>query len=95
MRLIEALSLLRTADTSNPRLPVTLVCGFNPQPLLTFLAAHLQSRLPRSRIEPREGQFGDLIGNLERYLREPSGFAALVLEWADLDSRLGWFGTFD
>jgi len=90
MRLIEALSLLRRAAPTDPPFPVALIYGFTPQPLLTFLAAHLQSRLPARRIQVREGRFGDLTGNLERYLREPCGPAALVVEWADLDSRLGW-----
>jgi FkbH-like protein len=90
MKLIEALSLLQKAGPEDSLFPVALICGFTSQPLLTFLAAHLQSRLPGRRVDVREGRFGDLIGNLERYLREPCGTAAVVLEWADLDSRLGW-----
>lgn len=90
MRLIEALSLLRTVNPADPCFPVTLICGFTPQPLGAFLAAHLQSRLPGRRVEVGAGLFGDLIGNLERYVREPRGPAAVVLEWADIDSRLGW-----
>ena len=90
MKLIEALTLLQTAQPEDAAFPVALICGFTPRPLLTFLAAHLQMQLPGRRIEVREGLFGDLIGNLERYLREPCGTAALILEWADMDSRLGW-----
>ena len=90
MKLIEALAVLQKAGPEDSPFPVALICGFTAQPLLTFLAAHLQSRLPGRRVEAREGRFGDLIGNLERYLREPCGAAAVVLDWADLDSRLGW-----
>src|SRR2546423_6854562 len=93
MRLIEALGLLQKANPANPTdtpFPVELICGFTAQPLLTFLAAHLQSRLPGRRVEIREGRFGDLIGNLEHYLQRPCGAAAVVMEWADLDTRLGW-----
>jgi FkbH-like protein len=90
MRLIEALSLLQRVNPADPCFPVALICGFTPQPLGNFLAAHLQSRLPGRRVEVRGGLFGDLVGNLERYVREPCGPAAVVLEWADLDSRLGW-----
>jgi FkbH-like protein len=90
MRLIEALSLLQRVNSSSPRFPVALICGFTAQPLLTFLTAHLQSRLPGRRVEVQEGRFGDLAGNLERYLGDPCGSAAVVVEWADLDSRLGW-----
>jgi FkbH-like protein len=90
MKLIEALSLLQKVKPTDPAFAVDLVCGFTAQPLLTFLAAHLQSRLPGRRVEPREGRFGDLTGNLERYLQQAGGAAAVVVEWADLDSRLGW-----
>ena len=90
MRLIEALSVLQKINPSDPVFSVALVCGFTPQPFRTFLAAHLQLLLPGQRIEISEGRFGDLSGNLDRYLREPSGAAAIVLDWADLDSRLGW-----
>jgi FkbH-like protein len=90
MKLVEALSLLQTADPADLPLPVALICGFTSQPLLTFLAAHMRLRVPGRRIEVLEGRFGDLTGNLERYLSAPCGFAAMVLEWADLDSRLGW-----
>ena len=90
MKLIEALSVLQRANPAGQVFSVELICGFTPQPLRTFLAAHLQSRLPERRVELREGRFGDLTGNLERYLQNPGGASALVLEWADLDSRLGW-----
>jgi hypothetical protein len=79
MKLIEALSLLQRANPAGQIFPVELICGFTPQPLRTFLAAHLQSRLPERRVELREGRFGDLTGNLERYLQKPGGAAALVL----------------
>ena len=90
MKLIDALSLLQKTNSSDRPFPVDLICGFTPQPLTTFLSAHLQSRLPGRHVTLNEGRFGDLTGNLERYLQDPSGPAALVLEWADLDPRLGW-----
>ncbi len=90
MKLIEALNSLKKVDRSLPVFPVALICGFTAKPLDTFLAAHLQDRLPDHRVEVRTGRFGDLLGNLTRYLQKPSGTAAVVLEWADLDSRLGW-----
>lgn len=90
MKLIEALNLLRRAPAGAEILPATLICGFTAQPLATFFAAHLQALLPNRKVEPREGRFGDLAGNLDRYLARPEGAAAVVLEWPDLDSRLGW-----
>lgn len=90
MKLIEALNSLKRVDRSLPVFPVALICGFTAKPLDTFLAAHLQARLPDRRVEVRTGRFGDLLGNLARYVQQPLGTAALVLEWADLDGRLGW-----
>ncbi|MDE3167736.1 MAG: HAD-IIIC family phosphatase [Acidobacteriota bacterium] len=89
MKLLEALRLLQQANREGAPFPLGLICGFYAQPLRTFLAAHLQQWLPDRRIVVREGRFGDLTGNLERYLQGPCGAAAVVLEWADLDSRLG------
>jgi FkbH-like protein len=90
MKLIEALGLLRRVDPGWPLMKVGLICGFTAQPLDTFFAAHLQSRTPNRRVEVQTGRFGDLLGNFTRYLQEPLGAAALVMEWSDLDSRLGW-----
>jgi FkbH-like protein len=49
----------------------------------------LQQRLPQRRVSVLEGLYGDLAGTLER-----SGLflhvAAIVLEWSDLDARLGY-----
>jgi FkbH-like protein len=70
--------------------PVSLLCGFTPEPLSTFLGAYLQDVLPGRRVEVRAGLYGDLSGNVQRYLAEPGGAAVLVIEWADLDARLGW-----
>jgi FkbH-like protein len=90
VKLIDALSLVQKANSADASFPVALICGFSPEPLLTFFAAHLQLRLSGRRVDIRAGRFGDLIGNLERYLQDPCGTLALVLEWADLDTRLGW-----
>jgi FkbH-like protein len=90
VRLSEALALVRNNTPGETSVPISLVCGFTPQPLVSFLAAHLQKRLSGVRVDISTGQFGDIVGNLERYLHAPCGTAALVLEWEDLDSRLGW-----
>jgi FkbH-like protein len=73
-----------------------LCCGFEPLHLTTFLQAHLRLRLPGAVGDPSPrvvvsiGRFGDLAGNIERALSvsavQP---VAVVLEWADLDPRLG------
>jgi FkbH-like protein len=90
MKLIDALEILKQpiADDAS-LLKVYLACGFTPLHLQTFLAAHLQSRLPHRLVGIDTGLFGDLAGNIERL--EPSGVYALavVVEWEDLDPRLG------
>jgi len=57
--------------------------------LETFLAAHLRNFHPDYRVELKSGLFGDLVGNLERLRSEEHDVVAVVIEWSDLDSRLG------
>ena len=90
MKLIDALEVLkRSVADDAPETKVYLACGFTPLHLQTFLAAQLRIRLPRRRVGITTGLFGDLTGNIERL--EPSGVHALavVVEWGDLDPRLG------
>jgi FkbH-like protein len=93
MKLHEALKIVHTAPPEGAEsLSVHLVCGFTPLHLATFLAAHLRERLPGRAIEVRTGVYGDLAGNLARLRESPFAAAAVVIEWADLDPRLGLRG---
>lgn len=67
-----------------------LACGCAPLHLKTFLHAHLQQRLPQQRVNVSEGLYGDLAGTLERASDQSLHAVALVLEWSDLDARLGY-----
>jgi FkbH-like protein len=90
MKLIDALEILkRPVPNEAPELKVYLACGFMPLHLQTFLAAQLRVRFPQHRVGISIGLFGDLAGNIERL--EPSGVRAraVVVEWGDLDPRLG------
>lgn len=76
--------------------PVHLCCGFEPLHLSTYLKAHLAVRLRGAAdadsrpVEIRPGLFGDLAGNLTRALAAGAAEPiAAVVEWADLDPRLG------
>lgn len=90
MKLIDALERLRAPIAENARpLRVFLACGFTPLHLETFLAAHLCNFRPAHRLELNSGLFGDLVGNLERLRPEEHDALAIVIEWSDLDSRLG------
>lgn len=90
MKLIEALTILR-----RPPIPDTipfrlhLACGFTPLDLKTFLAAHLCLALNGRTVEVTTDLYGDLAGGLERNAFRDSSAVAVVLEWADLDARLG------
>jgi FkbH-like protein len=90
MKLSEALKISQTdPGPGAEKFRVYLACGFTPLHLATFLAAHLRLRVPSRDVEIQTGRYGDLTGTLAR-LRESSGdAAALVLEWSDLDPRLG------
>lgn len=90
MKLIEALKIVRTPqDQMKPRFVTSLVCGFNPLHFQTFLDAELRSQTVQCRPEINIGLYGDFWGNLERVQATDSDAIAIVLEWPDLDPRLG------
>lgn len=90
MNLIEALEILKQVGPEDvPPLRAYLACGFTPLHLQTFLAAHLRERLPQQRVELKTGLFGDLAGNVERLQGSRCDILAVVIEWQDLDPRLG------
>jgi FkbH-like protein len=68
---------------------VFLACGFTPLHLQTFLTARLREAFPERRIEVETGLYGDLAGNLERLNPADFDAVAVVIEWEDLDPRLG------
>ncbi|MCX6347920.1 MAG: HAD-IIIC family phosphatase [Candidatus Aureabacteria bacterium] len=90
MRLLDALELLKrpAPDKAQP-LRVYLACSFTPLHLQTFLTAHLRSLLPDRRVNIKIGLYGDLAGNLGGLAPSDSDVLAVVLEWPDLDLRLG------
>lgn len=90
MNLLTALERLKRPVPADARpLRLFLACGFTPLHLETFLAAHMSERCPDRRIEVSSGIFGDLAGNVQNVQREKCDALAVIVEWADLDSRLG------
>ena len=91
MKLFEALQLIQA-----PRPPAVeraryfLACSSTPVHPRTFLHAHLLSRCPATAIEIDASRYGDLTGALEEL--DPAGYrgVAILLEWYDLDPRLGF-----
>ena len=89
MTLAEALRIMQDGPTQAREFPVSLITGNTPEPFSHFLSAHLRERMPDRTIRVRTGRFGDLAGNLARHLEQGDAAGVLLLEWADLDSRLG------
>jgi FkbH-like protein len=90
VKLIRALELLgRPVSEAAPEFKTFLACGFTPLHLQTFLCAELRTVLPDHRVSIDTGLFGDLIGNVERLETSAFNTLVVVVEWSDLDSRLG------
>jgi len=91
VKLAQALALVNgQSPQESPTWRAALLCGFSPLHLQTFLAAHLIRRIHGRFVSVETGIYGDLPGNLERLAREPLDAAVAVIEWADLDPRLGY-----
>ena len=90
MKLIEAMEILRTELPADaPAFRVSLVIGFSPLHLQTFLNAELRKALPKMRCEISVGIYGDFWGNLKQVEGNDADVCTIVMEWADLDPRLG------
>ena len=90
MNLIDALELLKEPGRPGAReFRVFLGCSFTPLHLNTFLAALLLRASPPIKAQLTNGLFGDLAGSLERLTTESIDAAAVIIEWEDLDPRLG------
>jgi FkbH-like protein len=88
MKLIDALTITHDPSLSGPPLRVNLTCSFNPLHLKTFLGAEL-AKLTGRRVAIETGLYGDLLGNLSKASTGDTEVAFVLLEWADLDPRLG------
>lgn len=90
MNLLDALETLRKpAAPDATAFSVNLACGFTPLHLKTFLSACLSQRLPSRCISMHTGIYGDLKGNLLRLGESQCDSLAVLIEWQDLDARLG------
>lgn len=92
MRLSEALQLVGQSSGVRKR-DVYLFCGFTPLHFQTYVKAFLKLRFPDESFQVHSGLYGDLEGNLARALDEPAEGGIAVIEWADLDHRLGFRGS--
>src|SRR5947208_190615 len=89
MKLIEAIEI-NNAASGGPARRYFLACGFEPLHLRSFINAHLQLGFKQDKVEIAVGVFGDLPGNLSRARGADAEGAAVIIEWPDLDPRLGF-----
>ncbi len=89
MTLAEALALTRQPRTKSRQRRLLLVCGFESLHLGTFLRGHFIQRFSDEDAAIATGVYGDLEGTLVAAAGSAAEGAAVVLEWADVDSRLG------
>ncbi len=90
MKLLEALELWRRpAQESASGLRLFLACSFTPLHLTPFLGAEVRRLRPDAAIVVQTGLFGDLPGNIARVCSTSTDSAVILLEWHDLDPRLG------
>jgi FkbH-like protein len=90
VKLKDALTLLRAEPADPPiALHAALVCGCTPLHLQTFLHAHLRVRFPERGVRIQTGIYGDALGTLRKLKGSAPEAIAVVLEWPDLDPRLG------
>lgn len=93
MKLAEALIIVhRRVSHDGEPFKVYLACGFVPLHLSTFLAAEICKLLPEHKAEIESGVYGDLAGNLKLLKDSDAAGGAVVIEWSDLDPRLGLRG---
>jgi FkbH-like protein len=90
MKLVEALDIIKAAKSRGGE-PFTcfLATGLNPLHLNTFLNAELSLLFTDQKIEIQQGLFGDLLGNVGRLAKADADTGIVLIEWADLDARLG------
>lgn len=90
MKLVEALEALKhNLPHESPVLEIQLACGFTPLHFSTFLGGHLRREFSGHRVAISTGAFGDLPGNLERLAGVHGSIVVAIVEWQNLDPRLG------
>lgn len=90
MKLTEALGILKGVKSrKGEAFTCFLATGMNPLHLNTFLAAELGLLFADQRVEIQQGLYGDFAGNLRRLASNEVHCGIVLVEWADLDPRLG------
>ena len=88
MKLGDALNLVRGIPVDAEPIDIYLACGFTPLHLKTLLAAEIW-QISRKKAEIQTGLYGDLSGSLRRVGNSAADLAVCIVEWSDVDPRLG------
>ena len=90
MKFLSALELIRcqVLDGTTPR-KLFLACGFTPVYIPVFINAELINFQPDRKNEIKFGLFGDLLGNIQRGQASECEALIVIIEWSDIDPRLG------
>src|SRR5215472_1240298 len=88
MKLGEALNLIQSVPIDAEPMNIYLACGFTPLHLKTLLAAEIW-QLAHKKAAIQSGLFGDLSGSLRKASLSGADFVVCIVEWSDLDPRLG------
>jgi len=89
LTLNEAFAIINSSKRTGTKKVHYLACGFEPLHLATFMQAHLLGRLLADDVAVQTGIYGDLRGNIQAAAASPATAAGVVLEWSDVDPRLG------
>jgi FkbH-like protein len=88
VKLGHALNVIRGIPRDAKTIAIYLACGFTPLHLKTLLGAEIW-QVSHKKAEIRNGLYGDLPGSLRRAGQSGADFVACIVEWSDLDPRLG------
>ena len=87
----EALALLRgDGEAEGATYTVGIACSFTPLHLETFVRAYVARKRPGPEVVAVSGIYGDLPGTVDQLEAADVDSCVAVIEWADLDPRLGW-----
>jgi FkbH-like protein len=92
LQLLDALEIIRRASLDNTSDPFRLgiACSFPPLHFATFLHAKTQLALHDRRVVLTAASvYNDLVGSLQQASEAQPDASAVVIEWPDLDQRLG------
>ncbi len=91
LTLLEALEIIKRSKAKRTiEFPIFFASGFTPLHLLSFTQAYLQASSPEETIIIKSGLFNDLFGNIEIPKKDEFRHLLIVVEWPDMDPRLGF-----